>query len=257
MLTFLRKIRKSLIESGSTRKYLLYAIGEVALVVIGILIALQINNWNEWRKERIIEIELLKTIESDLKSTLSDVTNDFENHLKSQKSAIQFKRFLLGEEMSEDSIIFHFDALMQDRHFFPKTIGYESLKSSDMTLVSDDSLRLIITELYEITFPRIKEWDESNTRWDIGMLLNPYWKKHFMLSNQIAYRQHNSLGAPLYSFKLMSEEEIRQDIDLQIDLQQSTQLRGRKISLTKSGIDRIKTTLQAIHEGLERMGAIN
>ena len=47
MLTFLRKIRKSLIESGIARKYLLYAIGEIALVVIGILIALQINNWNE------------------------------------------------------------------------------------------------------------------------------------------------------------------------------------------------------------------
>jgi len=56
MLTFLRKIRKSLIESlpsrqagGSTQKYLLYTMGEIALVVIGILIALQINNWNEHR----------------------------------------------------------------------------------------------------------------------------------------------------------------------------------------------------------------
>tara|TARA_Y100000385_G_C13099534_1_gene643585 strand:- start:2936 stop:3121 length:186 start_codon:yes stop_codon:yes gene_type:complete len=52
MLTLLRKIRKSLIDSGSSRKYLLYAIGEIALVVIGILIALQINNWNESRKDR-------------------------------------------------------------------------------------------------------------------------------------------------------------------------------------------------------------
>ncbi len=59
MLTFLRKVRKSLIESGAVRKYLLYAIGEIALVVIGILIALQINNWNEWRKDRIMEQALL------------------------------------------------------------------------------------------------------------------------------------------------------------------------------------------------------
>ena len=65
MLTFFRKIRKALLESGSTQKYLLYAIGEIALVVIGILIALQINNWNEWRKEREMEngilIELAET----------------------------------------------------------------------------------------------------------------------------------------------------------------------------------------------------
>jgi hypothetical protein len=52
MLTFLRKIRWSLLESGSARKYIFYAIGEIALVVIGILIALQINNWNEWKKDR-------------------------------------------------------------------------------------------------------------------------------------------------------------------------------------------------------------
>jgi hypothetical protein len=59
MFTFLRKIRRSLIESGAAQKYLLYAIGEIALVVIGILIALQINNWNEWRKDRIMERALL------------------------------------------------------------------------------------------------------------------------------------------------------------------------------------------------------
>jgi len=65
MLTFLRKIRKSLIESGSTRKYVLYAIGETTLVVIGILIALQINNWNENRIDRIKEQEMLRLLHEE------------------------------------------------------------------------------------------------------------------------------------------------------------------------------------------------
>lgn len=47
MLTFFRKIRKALLDSGSLRKYLVYTIGEIALVVIGILIALEINNCPE------------------------------------------------------------------------------------------------------------------------------------------------------------------------------------------------------------------
>ena len=70
MLTFLRKIRRSLIDSGSTGKYLMYALGEVLLVVLGILIALQINNWNEERKTKqtlaIYLNNLKENIESDI-----------------------------------------------------------------------------------------------------------------------------------------------------------------------------------------------
>ena len=50
MIKFFRHIRKDLMEKNKTGKYLKYAIGEIVLVVIGILIALQINNWNENRK---------------------------------------------------------------------------------------------------------------------------------------------------------------------------------------------------------------
>ena len=67
MLTFFRRIRKGLLGDGATSKYLLYAIGEIALVVIGILIALQINNWNESSKARKQEKKLFLRILSDLK----------------------------------------------------------------------------------------------------------------------------------------------------------------------------------------------
>ena len=71
MLSFFRKIRRSLIESGSVQKYLFYAIGEIALVVIGILIALQINNWNEKRKTKADVKILLYALREDLvKDTL-------------------------------------------------------------------------------------------------------------------------------------------------------------------------------------------
>ena len=56
MIKFFRKIRQNLISEGKTGKYLKYAIGEIILVVIGILIALQINNWNEVRKDKIAEL---------------------------------------------------------------------------------------------------------------------------------------------------------------------------------------------------------
>ena len=67
MLGFLRRIRRSLIEEGRLRKYLIYAIGEILLVMIGILLALQVNNWNIERVNRIEEAEILEGIEREFK----------------------------------------------------------------------------------------------------------------------------------------------------------------------------------------------
>ncbi len=58
MIKFFRKIRQNMIKENKVSKYLLYAIGEIILVVIGILIALQVNTWNEYRKDRVSEKEL-------------------------------------------------------------------------------------------------------------------------------------------------------------------------------------------------------
>ena len=70
MITIFRKIRKAFIASGEARKYLVYAIGEIALVVIGILIALQINNWNESRQQQ-----------EQIEVYLQNLKNDLENNV--------------------------------------------------------------------------------------------------------------------------------------------------------------------------------
>ncbi|MEO9887119.1 MAG: DUF6090 family protein [Balneola sp.] len=66
MLKFFRKIRQKLLSENKFSKYLIYAIGEIILVVIGILIALQINNWNEQRNTREKELVYLNGIRNDL-----------------------------------------------------------------------------------------------------------------------------------------------------------------------------------------------
>ena len=52
MIRFFRRVRQRLLLEKNTRRYLMYAVGEIVLVVLGIVIALQIDNWNEWRQER-------------------------------------------------------------------------------------------------------------------------------------------------------------------------------------------------------------
>ncbi|MFV1885165.1 MAG: DUF6090 family protein [Balneola sp.] len=73
MLRFFRNIRQKLIEQENIRKYFFYAIGEIFLVVIGILIALQINNWNEQRIQENISMEYLIGIKEDLKKDLDQL----------------------------------------------------------------------------------------------------------------------------------------------------------------------------------------
>ena len=98
MITFLRKIRMSLVESlsanegaakqasGTIRKYLIYAIGEIALVVIGILIALQINNWNESRKSKKEFQQSLLALSEDIKNDTSNIQSNIRS-LERQVSA--------------------------------------------------------------------------------------------------------------------------------------------------------------------------
>ena len=73
MISFFRIIRQKLLQQNRVTRYLVYALGEIILVVIGILIALQVNNWNESRKVRIKEIQLLTNLQGEFKDNLHDL----------------------------------------------------------------------------------------------------------------------------------------------------------------------------------------
>ena len=70
MLKFFRNIRRKLISEGKLRRYLVYALGEILLVVIGILIALQVNNWNQVQKGEKVEAELLLALNEEFSYNL-------------------------------------------------------------------------------------------------------------------------------------------------------------------------------------------
>lgn len=78
MLTFFRRIRQGFLMKGQLPKYLLYAVGEVLLVVIGILLALQINTWNEAHQNRKLEKEYLERMLNDLDLDLLDLSTALE-----------------------------------------------------------------------------------------------------------------------------------------------------------------------------------
>ena len=76
MIKFFRHIRKSLIEKNQMGKYFKYAIGEILLVVVGILIALQINNWNENKKDIEKEQQILLSLREEFKQNIKELNFD-------------------------------------------------------------------------------------------------------------------------------------------------------------------------------------
>ena len=103
MIKFFRKIRQNLLMENKTGKYFKYAIGEIVLVVIGILIALQINNWNEKRKAEFEETKILTSLLEDIKTAKINCQAQLDVELKNIKTYEK----VLGNEAHKKAILNH------------------------------------------------------------------------------------------------------------------------------------------------------
>ncbi len=129
MINFFRKTRKKLADDNKFFKYWRYAIGEIALVVIGILIALSINNWNEERKSDIELNEYLIKIAQNIKE---DIGHAIE--IKQRRDTLimdaQKARIMLLKRESDLEKIRKVSRWVREFYFIPNTSGYEALKNS-------------------------------------------------------------------------------------------------------------------------------
>ncbi|MGB5204544.1 DUF6090 family protein [Eudoraea sp.] len=166
-----------MLTNNKFSKYLLYAVGEIVLVVIGILIALSINNWNEDRINSRREKVILNSLKSELIINLNELNTDYERTLKFHQATINVYDFILMKPTEIDSLYKDFFNCVQFTYFFPKTSTYESLKSGNLELIKSDSLKEIITDVYETGFKRIV--NKVDTRRNAARLLFPYYQKHF------------------------------------------------------------------------------
>jgi len=104
MLHFFRRIRRDLVANSQIFKYLKYAVGEIVLVVLGILIALYINNWNEIRKEHVKFDETLVGVQKELVSNISEVRSilRYFNHVDSVLCRILIDTLSVEEYFNEE-----------------------------------------------------------------------------------------------------------------------------------------------------------
>jgi hypothetical protein len=147
MIKFFRKIRQNLLMDNKTGKYFKYAIGEIILVVIGILIALSINNWNESRK-----------IENKKQALVLNLIEDFEENKILLESAINYS----------DTLLLKMDSFFENAYSEVPKISLDSIKN-----LSDGFFRPTIF------FPLTTTYDEAKASGNITLLNNKYLSQDF------------------------------------------------------------------------------
>ncbi|GAB5410293.1 MAG: hypothetical protein BalsKO_26580 [Balneolaceae bacterium] len=164
MLRFFSQIRKKLMEQNKVRTYLLYAIGEIALVMIGILLALQVNNWNEERRLLASAEDHLELLENNLQDDyqkLISLKEEIEISLTSSVNLIE--RYKQNLDPDIDSIIFEMTQLIFEFNFKADKSALDILVNSGELGVLPDQIRELVSQYYN-GVEYIEERDEiANT----------------------------------------------------------------------------------------------
>ena len=164
MIKFFRKIRQKYLAENKISRYLIYATGEIVLVVIGILIALNINNWNQERVESDKEIAYLNNIQTDLQQQLEyiDIQFEYETRYASLADSL-LDKFTMEATLTIDSASSRaIENLTERKTFIKADPSYQDLISTgNIRLIKNDSLRNQILAYY-LELERIEKIMQNN-----------------------------------------------------------------------------------------------
>ena len=159
-------------------KYMRYAIGEIVLVVIGILIALQINTWNEDRKTKIIETKTLKEIRANLELDLVELNGDIAIMDSINLAGNIVIDYLKNHDEPSEAFKYAAEVTRINPHFDPNQGGYSLLNSKGIDIISNDRLRGSISKLYESNYPYYAKY-ENERIFKINNIILPKFTQYF------------------------------------------------------------------------------
>jgi len=164
MANIFYKIRKLLIEDVSFKNYLKYAIGEIILLVIGIILALQISNWNNSRKDNQREKEYLNNIKRDLTEQLVNIDKQIKFELNQLDNAEAVLNALDNNKPLRDSLLNKLIFLAERRTFVPNDPTFQDLKSTgNLNLIRNFVLRDNLTRYYQSLALGVSIVGQNNT----------------------------------------------------------------------------------------------
>ena len=189
MIKFFRRIRRSLLSENQFSRYLLYAIGEVILVVIGILLALQINTWNSNKNNRAKEQVYLKSFQNDMRANLKELERVITKSSQTMATSDSLLRYAEGQLKLETAKEVQDLVLITANYTF--FFGAEGtikdiFGSGDLALIQNDSIRKAMVN-WEADLKYLKEFETLGK------------------DNQLSYINYLKAKTPIYKYQMKKD----------------------------------------------------
>ncbi|GEM_PF-6022808 len=192
-------------RSGNSRNYFLYAIGEIILIVAGILIALKINNYNEELKTKAVEDKLLSDLRISLSTELQSVQRNINFNYRVISSIDELGTHFENNNTDTDTTINLYGNALDWYNFTLESTAYENIKRYGISFIENDSLNFALNAIYEVQSPYMKQRLESQNFF-FTQTIEPYLIKNFKITTDGP--NGSKLYRPLNFSRLKKDQEF-------------------------------------------------
>lgn len=261
MKSLFRNIRKKLADENKFWAYWRYAIGEIVLVVIGILIALQINNWNEKRKSKLQEITILKNIQEEIILDTLDINFNISYHREFMASEQKLLAFLQSDLTTSKDSISYTNALGVPLLIVMHKSTFVNLQNNQAGIITNNKLHKDISRFYDFFVNAIEKVENEKAAYELYSSKKVFFQKYFRLTkrfDEISNEKYNNEDYYNPNFQKVNIElkdlaGAKQDDAFKIELNESIAFRKIKIEFYVDIIKRIKELNQEINEELNAL----
>jgi hypothetical protein len=258
MIKFFRKIRQNMIKENRTSKYLLYAIGEIVLVVIGILIALQLNTLKEDNITKKTERVVLSNILEEIQLDTLDVGFNLTYHQLSLANEGKLLKLLSSKSNAAVDSIDYAAALGYPLISALNKATYNALSNNNPDLISNQNLKKLIYRHYDFFYTALLEAENKSNSFKIYDKLLPFFQKNFRvinskstfnlaIGNSSDYFNDNYKRNKLYPKNI---DRLKENDEFKVALSEVIFLRRILISVYEEVLSRIKELEREINKEL-------